>query len=133
MKPTFNAHELYLLYNPTTGLGRKTRAVAQTICPIIHEINVLEKPVTPLFWKEVSTRLGLVPINLINTEHPDYPGLFRGHRYAEQDVLEILFHHPQLVRGPIGLYEDRAVLCDDPKDILKLDVTPVAEKAAYPA
>lgn len=131
MKPIFNEHELYLLLNPETEMGRKTLAIAQSICPVIHTVNILEKTITPLYWKEVSRRLGLVPVNLINTNHPDYTGLFKGRQYAEQDVLEILFHNPQLVKGPIGLYNDRAVLCDDPKDILRLDVAPAAERATY--
>jgi arsenate reductase-like glutaredoxin family protein len=131
MKPSFNFHDLYLLFNPETELGKKTLAVAQSVNRYIHEVNVLEKTVTPLYWKEVSTRLGLEPIDLIHAGHPTYASLFAGRQYAEQDVLEILFHHPELVRGPIGLHRDRAVLCDDPKDILKLDLTPAAEKDTY--
>jgi arsenate reductase-like glutaredoxin family protein len=73
------------------------------------------------------------PDGLINSGHPAYAELFSGRQYAEQDVLEILFHHPELVKGPIGIHQNKAVLCNEAKDILKLDLTPVAEKRAYQA
>lgn len=133
MKPSFHYHELYLLFNPETELGRKTLAVAQSVNRVIHQVNILDKTVTPLYWKEVSVRLGLSPLELLIPEHPDYRSLFGGRQFSEQDVLEILFHHPELVKWPIGIHQNKAVLCDDPKDILKLDFTPVAERAAYNA
>lgn len=131
MTPFFISHELYLIYDPGSNLGRKTHALALSLNHVIHTIDIMEKSITPLRWKEIISMLGLSPKQLLNTGHPDYDHIISGREFSEQDFLEVLFQNPQLVTGPIGILHHKAVLCDDPKDILKLDLTPNAEKTAY--
>lgn len=132
MAPSFLIHELYLIYNPDTELGRKTRALAPTISGIVHEIDVKSKWVTPFRWKEILNLLHISsPMELLDSGSPDYAQIIASKDYSESDFLEVLYQNPQLVKGPIGVLENHAVLCDDPKDILRLDQTPQAEKKAY--
>lgn len=132
MTPSFLIHELYLIYNPDTELGRKTRALAPTISGIVHEIDVKSKWVTPFRWKEI---IGLLhaqsALDILNPSDPEYTRVLGNQDFSEGDLLEILYQNPQLVKGPIGVLENNAVLCDDPADILRLDNTPQAEKKSY--
>jgi arsenate reductase len=132
MSPTFLSHELYLIFNPDTELGRKTRALAPSISGIIHEIDIKSKWVTPFRWKEIINLLHVPSgMDLINEDHPDYQKILAGKDFSERDLLEILYQNPQLLKGPIGVLENHAVLCEDSADILQLDTTPQAEKGAY--
>lgn len=131
MTPFFISHDLYLLYDPNSNLGRKTHAISLSLNHVVHTMDIMDKTVTPLRWKEIIGLLGIRPKQLLNTGHPDYERIISGKEYSEEDFLEVLFQNPQLVIGPIGIFQNKAVLCDDPKDILKLDLTPGAEKAAY--
>lgn len=132
MKPTFPSHELYLIFNPETELGRKTRALAPTLSGIVHEIDVKSKWVTPFRWKEIINLLHVQSgIDLVNTSHPDFAKVLGGKDFSERDLLEILYQNPQLVKGPIGVLENHAVLCQAPADILTLEHTPAAERQAY--
>ena len=131
MKPSFISHELYLLYNPATELGHKTHALAPSLNNVVHEIDIMNKKITRFRWKEIINMLKLSPAELLDTGHPDYEKLIAGKDFSDNDFLEVLCHNPQLVKGPIGILDTQAVLCDDPKDILKLDATPAAEKEAY--
>ena len=132
MTPLFLTHELYLIYDPETELGRKTRALAPTISNVVHEIDLKSKWVTPFRWKEI---IGLLhvgsPMDLLDANHPEYARAISGKEYSENDFLEILYQNPQLVKGPIGVLENHAVLCDNPTDILRLDHAPQAEKKTY--
>lgn len=132
MTPTFLNHEMYLIFNPDTELGRKTRALAPSVSGIVHEIDVKSKWVTPFLWKEIINLLHAESAkDLINTGHPDYANILAGKDYSERDLLEILYQNPQLVKGPIGVLENHAVLCRECADILQLDSTPQAEKGSY--
>jgi arsenate reductase-like glutaredoxin family protein len=132
MTPSFLSHELYLIYNPDTDLGRKARALAPSISNIVHEIDVKSKWVTPFRWKEIIGLLNMSnPLDLLDHRHSDYAKIIAGKDYLEGDLLEILYQNPQLVKGPIGVLENHAVLCEDPNDILRLDQTPLAEKEKY--
>ncbi|MDH4091039.1 MAG: glutaredoxin [Cyclobacteriaceae bacterium] len=128
MTPFFNSRELYLIYNPDAELDRKVHALAYSVNSVVHEIDVMRKTITPLHWKEILNLLHVGPSSLINNGHPDYNRLIAGKDFSEDDYLEVLFQNPQLVKGPIGVLHDRAVLCDDPNDILRLDDTPDAEQ-----
>ncbi len=132
MTPLFLTHELYLIYNPETELGRKTRALAPSVSGIVHEIDVKSKWVTPFRWKEIINLLHVQSAkDLINTSHPDYASILAGKDFSERDLLEILYQNPQLVKGPIGVLENHAVMCEDSADILQLDQSPQAEEKAY--
>ena len=131
MTPSFISHELYLVYNPETELGRKTHALALSLNDVIHEINIMRKSITPTHWKEILGMLQMAPSELINTGHPEYEQTYSGKDFSESDYLEMLFQNPQLVKGPIGILQNKAILCEDPNDILHLDLTPGAEKQAY--
>ena len=124
MSPSFIPHELYLIYVPLTHLGRKTHALALSLNKVIHEINVTEQSITPLHWKEILEMLGPARTNLLNTEHPDYSNIFKGKNFSEQDLLEIIFRNPQIVKGPVGILHNKAVVCHSATDILQLDLTP---------
>ena len=131
MTPSFISHELYLVYDPETDLGRRTHAMALSVNNVVHEINVMDKSITPFRWKEVLSMLNMSPLELINMGHPDYEQTFSGKDFSENDFLEMLFQNPHLVKGPIGILHNKAILCHDPNDILRLDLTPGAEKQAY--
>lgn len=120
MVAPFIHHELYLIYDPETELGKKTYAMASSISGVIHEINVRKQAVTPLRWKELADLLGLQPLALLNHTNPNYQNLIGNDSYSEKDALEILNKNPELLAGPIGVYHGKAVLCNDPKDILRI-------------
>jgi arsenate reductase-like glutaredoxin family protein len=132
MIPTFLAHDLYLIFNPETELGRKTRALAPTISGIVHEIDVKSKWVTPFRWKEIINLLHAQSAKeLVNPAHPDYAKILGSKDFSERDLLEILYQNPQLIKGPIGVLENHAVMCENAADILNLEHTPAAEHEAY--
>ncbi|MBA4058225.1 MAG: hypothetical protein C0490_26145, partial [Marivirga sp.] len=89
--------------------------------------------ITRLHWQEIISMLHTPVKQLFNTEHPDYSKFILNKNYSEQDFLEVVFQNPQLIKGPIGILHNKAVLCDNPTDILRLDFTPGAEKEAYKA
>lgn len=131
MSPSFISHELYLIYNPESDIGRKTHALALSLNRVLHEINIMDKTITRLHWSEIINMLGIPASKLLNNVHPDYSKFIKNNDYSEQDFLEIIFQNPQLVKGPIGVLHNKAVLCDHPTDILHLDLTPGAEKKSY--
>jgi arsenate reductase-like glutaredoxin family protein len=132
MIPTFLAHELYLIFNPETELGRRTRALAPTISGTVHEIDVKSKWVTPFRWKEIINLLHVQSAkDLVNPSHPDYAKVLGSTDYSERDLLEILYQNPQLIKCPIAVLENQAVLCEEPADILNLEHTPAAEHDSF--
>ena len=38
-------------------------------------------------------------------------------------MLNVLLNSPELLKGPIAIRKNKAILCDNPMDILKLGIT----------
>lgn len=121
MTAPFINHELYLIYDPSSGLGKKTHALACTLNPTVHEIDIRTQSVSPLRWKELTEMLQLNPMDLFNRGHRKFQELIGNSSYSEQDALEILSKNPDILLGPVAVMGGKAVLCDDPNEILKLN------------
>jgi arsenate reductase (glutaredoxin) len=118
----FHPNEIFLLYNPETSTGRQTRAIAKTINSNVNELNVLREKLGPTYWKEVVNLLGLEPKEMMDRSHPDYQNLVAGKSFTMNGYLDVLIHFPHLIKGPIVIFNGRAVLCQTPTDIFKLGV-----------
>ncbi len=119
----FHPNELTLIYDPRTATGKKTRAMAYSISTNVNEIDYTTTRLTTTIWKEIVQMLGNAPKNLLNKAHPAYQEKVRGNVFTMHGWLNILLHNPELLRGPIAITHGKAVLCENPNDILKLGRT----------
>jgi len=124
----FHPNELFLLFNPQSNSGKQTRAMAKDICSHIHEVDALHDKLIPTYWKEVVTMLGIAPSELLDKSHPDYKSKVGDNTYTMDGWLEVLARNPQLLRAPIAIYSGRAILCETPTDIMKLNVSKAGNK-----
>lgn len=120
----FHPNEIFLLYNPTTSVGKQTKAIARTINSHINELDVIHEKLGPTYWKEVITLLNLGPKELMDRSHPDYQEKVAGNNFTMNGYLDVLMHNPQLLKAPIAIYNGMAVLCQTPTDIFKLRTSP---------
>lgn len=124
----FHPNELFLLFNPQSNSGKQTRAMAKDICNNIHEVDALHDKLIPTYWKEVVTMLGIAPAELLDKSHPDYRAKVGDNTYTMDGWLEVLARNPQLLRAPIAIFSGRAILCETPTDIMKLNVSKSGDK-----
>lgn len=117
--------ELFIIYDPTNTYGRRTLAYAHSHTSHVQSHDVMKEKFTTTHWGEILDRLGLRAKDLLNRAHQDYQRTIAGGNYGDDDWLTILTHNPHLIRYPIALKGQNAVLCKSPTDIFKLpDVTP---------
>lgn len=128
----FHPNEMFLLYNPRTSVGKQTKAYAMTLSNHINEIDALQERLGPTYWKEVINMLGIIPKRLLDKSHPEYQAKVRGNAYTMNGWLDVLIHNPQLLKAPIAIYNGRAILCQKPTDVLKLETAPRAEHKMLP-
>ncbi len=120
----FHPNELFLLYDPQSGVGRQTKALALDFCSHINEVDVVHEKFSPTYWREVVTMLGLHPRDIIDATDPEYKKA-GDNNYTMDGWLNVLAHHGNLVKHPIVIFGQSAVLCKTPTDIMKLKGKPV--------
>ena len=61
------------------------------------------------------------PKDLLNKANKKYQEDLAGHDFDDDSWLEIIRNNPRMIKGPIAVMNQKAVLCINPKDIYKLE------------
>ena len=120
MSTTLNSKELTLVYDSTTNEGRKALAYAYSLAPKVNKQDVSEVSLSSTFVRQVLKQLDLRPKDLLNRAHPYYQQHLRGRDLDAEGWLHVLTHNPELLKAPIALLGDRAVMCEPASLIYKL-------------
>ena len=70
--------------------------------------------------------LNLHPKEIMNKANPYYQNHIRGREFDDESWLKILIRNTHLIKAPIAIKGNRAVLCINPTDVYKLQ-----QQAAY--
>ena len=112
--------EILLYYDPEDSVAKKTLAYAHSICNHINEKEWQHEHFTPTVWRRILFLLGMKAKDLLNKSHPYYQEHIRGRDFGDDDWTNILMKRPDLIRAPIAIWNDRAVVVCSPTDIYKL-------------
>ncbi|MCW5899841.1 MAG: hypothetical protein KIT10_11290 [Flavobacteriales bacterium] len=112
MSTTLNHKELTLVYDSTTTEGRKALAYAYSMAPKVNKQDVSEVKLSTTFIRQVLKQLNLRPKDLLNRAHPYYQENLRGRDLDAEGWLQVLTHNPALLKAPIALQGDKAVVCE---------------------
>jgi len=104
----------YEIYHNTRC--RKSRAgldylEKKGIKPVILEY-LKDKPFTEESLKQIINKLNVNPIELIRTQEEDYKKNYKGKSFTEDEWIEIMTKNPKLIRRPIIVNGDKAVIGD---------------------
>lgn len=116
-------NELTLVYDPRTASGKKIRALAFSISNNVNEIDITTTRLTTTLWKEIVQMLGNDPKSLLSKSTPDYRNKVEGNTFTMTGWMDILLNSPELLKGPIAITHGKALMCENPNDILKLGKT----------
>ena len=113
-------NELFFYYNPTQSAEKQARAYARSVSKNVNEINIQKERITTTGWRNILNKLNLRAKDLLNRSHPDYQTHIAGKTWDDESWLHILVNFPHLVKAPIAIKKDKAVLCITPLEVLKL-------------
>ena len=114
--------EILIYYNPESSNDRKTVAHAQGLVPHVRTYAFDKAPSTGTSWQQILKELDMHPKELFNKAHPDYQAKLRGKEFGENDWLNIIKFNPSMIKAPIAMRGDKAVLCVSATDIYKLTI-----------
>ncbi len=112
--------EILIFYNPDSASDRKTVAYAKSVSHHVKSYSHSQANATPTLWKGILDKLGLEPKKLFNKALPEYQNTLKGREFSMEGWLDVIRKNPHLLRAPIAVRGDKAVLCESPTDILRL-------------
>ncbi|MDF2157735.1 ArsC/Spx/MgsR family protein [Algoriphagus sp. CAU 1675] len=113
--------ELFFYHCAAQPVDKKALAYASSIADYVNQIDICKEDITETQWESILLKLDMHAKDLLNRAHPDYQEFIAGKDFDDAGWLEILVKYPYLVKAPIVIYHDKAILCNTPSDVLKFD------------
>lgn len=115
-----NHREILFLYNHESSRDRKALAYAKSVIPEIKSYTFKEFVQQSTYCYQIFLALNLDPKELTDKSSAYYQTHLRGKEFDWDDWLNIFCSHPEIIKAPIAVRGDQAILCLNPKDIYKL-------------
>ena len=115
-----HSREILIYYNPESSPHRKTVAYAQSVVSHVKSYCFSKNPSSSSSWQMIIKSLDRHPKELLNKAHPYYQEHIKGREFDEESWINVLQRNPQILKAPIAIRGNRAILCVSPTDIYKL-------------
>lgn len=87
-----------------------------------ESVNYIEHPLSAAELKKLLERAGLTPNDVLRTKEPAYRELVVGKNLDNEQLLQVIAAHPELLQRPIVAREDKAVLARPVANLAKLGI-----------
>lgn len=116
-----SSNEILIYFHPRHAIINKLTALAKTITPHVHLVDAEHTNYSTLNWKQILDWMHSDdPTVCMDKASHYYKSFVEGKEYSFEDLIHILSHRPELLIGPIVISGHKAVLCDSPDDVFKL-------------
>ena len=87
-----------------------------------ESINYIEHPLSADELKKLLQRARLTPHDVLRTKEPAYRELVAGKNLDNEQLLQVMAAHPELLQRPIVTREGKAVLARPVENLAKLGI-----------
>ena len=109
-----------IYHNPRCGKSRDTLKLIQAKGIEPEVVEYLKDTPSPEEIKEVLSKLGMKPMDIIRKGETVYKEKFKGKDYSDSQWIDILALNPILIERPIVVKDDKAILGRPPENVKAL-------------
>ena len=113
-------NEVVFYYDPKMSIAKKALAHLTSTGKKVRSVEYHKEKLTPTIWRDILDSLKMNPKSLVDKSSDYYQNNLRGKNFDDDDWINILTHHPDLIRAPIVINGNRALLLDNPTDVYRL-------------
>jgi len=84
-------------------------------------VNYIEEPLSASSLKQLLRKAGLKPGDVVRTKEAAYKELIAGKDLTDEQMLELMAKHPELLQRPIVVRGNKAVLARPVNKVDELD------------
>jgi arsenate reductase len=112
--------QITLFFSSKSVRAKQTLIYAKAEGLPLQQFDILKRRLTGTQIVEIANKLSLKVSDLVNQEHPQYSKHFEKHELSTEDWIKMIQHHPEIMKQPIALRGDIAILVETPTDIIKI-------------
>lgn len=119
MHLNLNSNETIIYFNGSDPKAKKVLAYAYSRGKKVNEMDLRSNGFTTTVWHNILQMLAIKPKQLLDKSNPYYQENIKGREFDDEGWLKILAKTPNLLKGPILVEGDKAMLCSNASDIFK--------------
>jgi arsenate reductase (glutaredoxin) len=119
-KTTSSNIEIQLYVKANCSKSKKAIAYAKSHSNNVNTIDLAKTKGTGTIWQSILSKLDKSPKQLLDKSQPYYQKNIRGCDFEDRDWTFLLMNNPELVRSPIAVRGNKAIILDNPTDIFKI-------------
>ena len=112
--------DVRIYHNPRCSKSRSALAMLEEKGIAPQVIEYLKTPPTKSELREVLTKLGMKPEEIVRKTEAVYTTNYEGKKLSDEAWLDALIAHPILVERPIVIAGSRAIIGRPPERVLEL-------------
>jgi len=109
-----------IYHNPRCTKSRQTLALLQENGVEPEVILYLENIPTANDLKDLLSKLGISPMQLIRKGEAIWKENYKGKELSDAQIIDAMIAHPKLIERPIVVKDNKAVLGRPPENVLEL-------------
>ncbi|HET8859747.1 arsenate reductase family protein [Marivirga sp.] len=115
--------EFKFIYNSTQIKEREAYGYAKSLDQhYINPIDLDNETITERQWAEIATKLNVSVQDLLDENNDYYKDKIEGKDFDDNDLLQLLKEHPQLIKTPIIVSDKTAKFIKSPFDFNEMDM-----------
>ena len=126
-----NEREILIYYHQESSNDKKVIAHAQSLSKHIKAYDFSKAPSTTSSWQTIINALGIHPKELFDKSKDYYQKNLKDRDFDDRDWLDIIIKNFDLIKSPIAVRGEKAVLCTNSTDVLRL-LSPNEVDGRYP-
>src|SRR5210317_2052200 len=119
-KTVTSSSEIQLYVKPNCSKSKKALAYAKSISSRVNTIELVRTNNTGTVWRNILAKLDKSSKELMDKSLPYYQANVKGREFEDRDWTNLLMKNLDLLRSPIAVRGDKAIILDNPTDIYKL-------------
>jgi len=115
--------EILLIYNSNQLKDRKALVYAKSFQNhSVKEFDVQNNSLTESQLRQLSKRLDIDPVKLVDTQSTKYLRYFSDSDLSSKGTLKVLKKNPRMIKTPIAIYANGAEFINSPNEFIKKDM-----------
>lgn len=109
-----------IYHNPRCGKSRNTLAILNEKGVNVEIVEYLKEPPSKKELKNVITKLGIKPIELIRKGEEVFKSNYKDKNLSDDEWIGVMVENPILIERPIVIKGDKAIIGRPPEKVLEL-------------
>lgn len=109
-----------IYHNPRCGKSRNTLAILNEKGVNVEIVEYLKEPPSRNELKNVITKLGIKPIELIRKGEEVFKSNYKDKNLSDDEWIDAMIENPILIERPIVIKGDKAIIGRPPEKVLEL-------------